>query len=81
VIDARVFDSAQVVYNMLNPSAATELPPNYRPRIMGGCSIIPRRPASGSSASVCSPAAPEPIGSTISYVSIDGEKRLLKSLF
>ena len=29
VIDARAFDSAQVVYNMLNPSAATELPPNY----------------------------------------------------
>ena len=29
VIDARVFDSAQVVYNMLNRSAATELPPNY----------------------------------------------------
>ena len=29
VIDARVFDSAQVVYNMLNPSAAAELPPNY----------------------------------------------------
>ncbi|WP_082747412.1 aldo/keto reductase, partial [Bradyrhizobium macuxiense] len=29
VIDARVFDSAQVVYNMLNPSAATQLPPDY----------------------------------------------------
>jgi diketogulonate reductase-like aldo/keto reductase len=29
VIDARAFDSAQVVYNMLNPSAATELPANY----------------------------------------------------
>jgi hypothetical protein len=29
VIDARAFDSAQVVYNMLNPSAANELPPNY----------------------------------------------------
>ena len=27
VIDARVFDSAQVVYNMLNPSAAEKLPP------------------------------------------------------
>jgi aryl-alcohol dehydrogenase-like predicted oxidoreductase len=26
VIDARAFDSAQVVYNMLNPSAAAELP-------------------------------------------------------
>src|SRR6185436_7789249 len=29
VIDARVFDSAQVVYNMLNPSAADQLPANY----------------------------------------------------
>src|SRR6201981_2242761 len=29
VIDARAFDSAQVVYNMLNPSAAEELPVNY----------------------------------------------------
>jgi hypothetical protein len=29
VIDARAFDSAQVVYNMLNPSAAIELPSNY----------------------------------------------------
>ena len=28
-IDARIFDSAQVVYNMLNPSAATALPANY----------------------------------------------------
>jgi aryl-alcohol dehydrogenase-like predicted oxidoreductase len=26
VIDAGAFDSAQVVYNMLNPSAGTELP-------------------------------------------------------
>jgi len=29
VIDAGTFDSAQVAYNMLNPSAGTELPPNY----------------------------------------------------
>ena len=29
LIDARAFDSAQVVYNMLNPSAATELPADY----------------------------------------------------
>src|SRR3984893_8194610 len=28
VIDARAFDSAQAVYNMLNPSAAAELPRN-----------------------------------------------------
>src|SRR5262249_57216314 len=35
VIGARAFDSAQVVYNMLNPSAATELPPNYPPQDYG----------------------------------------------
>src|SRR5690349_13387971 len=29
VIDASVFDSAQVVYNMLNPSAGEALPQNY----------------------------------------------------
>src|SRR4029079_18422968 len=29
VIDARAFDSAQVVYNMLNPSAAGALPARY----------------------------------------------------
>src|SRR6202011_6353511 len=29
VIDSRAFDSAQVVYNMINPSAAEELPTNY----------------------------------------------------
>jgi aryl-alcohol dehydrogenase-like predicted oxidoreductase len=29
LIDARVFDSAQVVYNMLNPSAAAPLPSGY----------------------------------------------------
>jgi aryl-alcohol dehydrogenase-like predicted oxidoreductase len=29
LIDARVFDSAQVVYNMLNPSAAAGIPDNY----------------------------------------------------
>jgi aryl-alcohol dehydrogenase-like predicted oxidoreductase len=28
VVDAHVFDSAHVVYNMLNPSAATSLPAN-----------------------------------------------------
>ena len=29
VIDARVFDSAQIGYNMLNPSAADDLPAGY----------------------------------------------------
>src|SRR5258708_25973297 len=35
VIDARVFDSAQVVYNVLNPSAASGLPANYPPQDYG----------------------------------------------
>jgi aryl-alcohol dehydrogenase-like predicted oxidoreductase len=56
VIDARVFDSAQVVYNMLNPSAAGELQRTIQRRIMDGCSITPRRPASGLLPSACSPA-------------------------
>jgi L-galactose dehydrogenase/L-glyceraldehyde 3-phosphate reductase len=29
VVDARAFDTAQVPYNMLNPSAGTDLPPGY----------------------------------------------------
>jgi L-galactose dehydrogenase/L-glyceraldehyde 3-phosphate reductase len=29
VVDARVFDTAQVAYNVLNPSAGATLPPNY----------------------------------------------------
>ena len=57
VIDAGGFDSAQVVYNMLNPSAAEALPETIRRRIMAGCSITPRRPARASSASACWPAA------------------------
>ena len=82
VIDARAFDSAQVVYNMFNPSAAAALPANYRHRIMGGYLSIPGWPALASSASACSPAGrcpdrpcvtrlriapPEPIGSATSY--------------
>src|SRR5450631_260808 len=35
VIDARAFDSAQVVYNMLNPSAAEALPKNYPAQAYG----------------------------------------------
>jgi aryl-alcohol dehydrogenase-like predicted oxidoreductase len=55
VINARAFDSAQVVYNMLNPSAAAGLPAATRHRTMDDCSIIPERPASASAASACSP--------------------------
>ncbi len=58
VIDARAFDSAQVVYNMLNPSAAEALPANYPAQDYGRLFDRPRRPASASSASACSPAVP-----------------------
>jgi aryl-alcohol dehydrogenase-like predicted oxidoreductase len=58
VIDARGFDSAQVVYNMLNPSAAAGLPANYPAQDYGRLfAITPGRPASASLASACSPAA------------------------
>ena len=90
----RAFDSAQIVYNMLNPSAAAEHCRRIiRRRIMDGCSITPRRPASASSASACWPAArcrarpsvtrlpspaPEPIGSAMSYdADIDRARRLM----
>jgi predicted aldo/keto reductase-like oxidoreductase len=44
VIDARAFDSAQVVYNMLNPSAATELPSNYPAQDYGQAGPRPKAP-------------------------------------
>src|SRR6266571_3389486 len=82
VIDARVFDSAQVVYNMLNPSAATELPPNYPAQDYGrlfdhtsaaGVGVIGIRVLAGGALSgsaerhpIASP-PPEPIGSAINY--------------
>jgi aryl-alcohol dehydrogenase-like predicted oxidoreductase len=82
VIDARAFDCAQVVYNMLNPSAATELAPNYpaqdygrlfdhtRP---GGVGVVAIRVLAGGALSGSAerhPIArppPEPIGSAMSY--------------
>src|SRR6202022_2626475 len=82
VIDARAFDSAQAVYNMLNPSAAAELPANYpaqdyarlfdhtRAAGVGGVGI---RVLAGGALSgsverhpIASP-PPEPIGSAMSY--------------
>jgi aryl-alcohol dehydrogenase-like predicted oxidoreductase len=82
VIDARVFDSAQVVYNMLNPSAATALPENYPAQNYGrlfertktaGVGVIAIRVLAGGALSgsaerhpIASP-APEPIGSAMSY--------------
>ena len=82
VIDARVFDSAQVVYNMLNPSAAAELPPNYPAQDYGrlfdhtrtaGIGVVGIRVLAGGALSgsterhpIASP-PPEPIGSAMSY--------------
>jgi aryl-alcohol dehydrogenase-like predicted oxidoreductase len=82
VIDARVFDSAQVVYNMLNPSAADALPANYPAQDYGrlfdhtraagvgavGIRVLAGGALSGSSERhpIASP-PPEPIGSAMRY--------------
>src|SRR6516164_7068856 len=81
VIDARVFDSAQVVYNMLNPSAAAALPANYPAQDYGrlfdhtraaggvvGIRVLAGGALSGSAERhpIASP-PPEPIGSAMSY--------------
>ena len=82
VINLRGFDSAQVVYNMLNPSAADALPPNYPAQDYGrlfnhtraaGVGVIGIRVLAGGALSgsaerhpIASP-APEPIGSAMHY--------------
>jgi|RhiMethySRZTD1v2_1073278.scaffolds.fasta_scaffold00072_63 aryl-alcohol dehydrogenase-like predicted oxidoreductase len=82
VIDARAFDSAQVSYNMLNPSAAMALPANYPAQDYGrlfdhtrdaGVGVIGIRVLAGGALSgsaerhpIASP-PPEPIGSALSY--------------
>jgi aryl-alcohol dehydrogenase-like predicted oxidoreductase len=82
VIDARVFDSAQAVYNMLNPSAAEALPQNYPAQDYGrlfdhtqgaGVGVVGIRVLAGGALSgsaerhpIAGP-APEPIGSAMSY--------------
>jgi aryl-alcohol dehydrogenase-like predicted oxidoreductase len=82
VIDAGGFDSAQVVYNMLNPSAAEPLPENYPAQDYGrlfdhtkvaGTGVIGIRVLAGGALSgsaerhpIASP-PPEPIGSAMSY--------------
>jgi aryl-alcohol dehydrogenase-like predicted oxidoreductase len=81
-IDARVFDSAQVSYNMLNPSAAAALPANYPAQDYAqlfdhaqsaGVGVVGIRVLAGGALSgsaerhpVASP-PPKPIGSAVSY--------------
>lgn len=82
VIGACAFDSAQVVYNMLNPSAADALPPSYPAQDYArlfdatqaaGTGIVGIRVLAGGALSGSAErhpiagAAPEPIGSALSY--------------
>ena len=82
VIDARIFESAQVTYNMLNPSAATALPASYPAQDYlqlfdhtqaAGVGVVGIRVLAGGALSgsaerhpIASP-PPEPIGSARSY--------------
>ena len=82
VIDSGAFDSAQVVYNMLNPSAAHATPANYPAQNYGrlfdhtvkaGVGVVGIRVLAGGALSgsaerhpIASP-PPEPIGSEVSY--------------
>jgi aryl-alcohol dehydrogenase-like predicted oxidoreductase len=82
VIDSNAFDSAQIVYNMLNPSAGEELPANYPAQDYGrlfdhtkaaGVGVVGIRVLAGGALSgsaerhpIAGP-APEPIGSAMSY--------------
>jgi L-galactose dehydrogenase/L-glyceraldehyde 3-phosphate reductase len=93
VIDSGRFDSAQIVYNMLNPSAAEELPPNYPAQDyrrlfdhtseagvgVVGIRVLAGGALSGSAARhpIASP-APEPIGSAMNYdADIERARRLM----
>jgi len=93
VIDARVFDSAQIVYNILNPSAGEDLPQNYPAQdyerlfdatLAAGVGVVGIRVLAGGALSgsaerhpIAGP-APEPIGSALSYeADLDRARRLL----
>jgi aryl-alcohol dehydrogenase-like predicted oxidoreductase len=93
VIDAGAFDSAQIVYNMLNPSAGEVLPKNYPAQDYGrlfdhtkaaGVGVVGIRVLAGGALSgsaerhpIASP-APEPIGSAMSYdADLERARRLM----
>jgi L-galactose dehydrogenase/L-glyceraldehyde 3-phosphate reductase len=93
VIDAGVFDSAQVSYNMLNPSAAMPLPADYPAQDYGrlfdhtqkaGVGVVGIRVLAGGALSgtaerhpIASP-PPEPIGSALRYdTDLERARRLL----
>lgn len=92
VIDSRAFDSAQVVYNMLNPSAAGPLPADYPAQdyaglfdhtAAAGVGVVGIRVLAGGALSGSTErhpiagAAPEPIGSAMRYdVDVDRARRL-----
>lgn len=93
VIDAQVFDSAQVSYNMLNASAATDLPPHYPAQDYGrlfdhtqkagvgvvGIRVLAAGALSGSAERhPTASAPPEPIGSAHSYeMDLERARRLM----
>ena len=93
VIDTNAFDSAQIVYNMLNPSAGEELPQNYPAQDYGrlfdytktaGVGVVGIRVLAGGALSGSAERhpiagrAPEPIGSAMSYdADIERARRLL----
>jgi aryl-alcohol dehydrogenase-like predicted oxidoreductase len=95
VIDARVFDSAQVCYNMLNPSAAIAVPADYPAQDYGrlfdhtqaaGVGVIGIRVLAGGALSgqverhpIASP-APDPIGTSTSYATDLARARRLMAL-